>query len=73
MRVKIEFTNGNVEVTKALNVAIYRSRGTIFIISTVTGRNFKHELKNVSRVTADNEIIYDFMDRKETHKKGGRL
>lgn len=68
MKVKIEFTNGNIEVIKAVNVAIYREGGTVFTMCA--GRNFRHKLEKVSIITVDNEIIYD---SKHLKKSGGRM
>ena len=69
MKVKIEFTNGNIEVTKVEFVAVHRGKGIVFIRRANYRFGLEHELEKVSRVTADNEIIYDFMGRKERYKK----
>ena len=69
MKVKIEFTNGNIEVAKMVSVAIYREEGTVFVRSDNSRHLFERKLEKVSRITVDNEIIYDFMGRKERYKK----
>ena len=70
MRVKIEFTNGNIEVAEAVRVTIYRGGRHVFTTCANSRHSFNYELEKVSRITVDNEIIYDFMGKKERYKKG---
>ena len=69
MKVKIEFTNGNIEATEVMGVTIYREQGIVFTTCANSRHKFHCKLEKVSRITADNEIIYDFMSRKERYKK----
>lgn len=69
MKVKIEFTNGSIEVVEAVIVTVYREEGQVFTICANSSHNFKRKLEKISRITVDSEIIYDFMGRKETYKK----
>ena len=69
MKVKIEFTNGNIETTEVMVVTIYQEQGIVFTTCANSRHKFHCKLEKVSRITADNEIIYDFMGRKERYKK----
>ena len=69
MKVKIELANGNIKVVEMDSVTIYREERKVFARSIDSRYDFNCELEEVSRITADNEIIYDFMGRKERYKK----
>lgn len=69
MKVKIELTNGNIKVVELVSVTIYREEGMVFARSANSRHDFDGELENISRITVDNEIIYDFMGRKERYTK----
>lgn len=69
MKVKIELTNGNIQVVELVSVTIYREEGTVFARSANSRHDFDGELEEVSRITVDNEIIYDFLGREERFKK----
>ena len=69
MKLKIEFINGSIEVIK-IDVALLRLEENKLRIAY---NNLKEEhcypLELVSRVTVDNEVIYDHVGKKENHKK----
>ena len=69
MKVKIEFTNGSIEVKKVDAVVVVREEGTAITRSDNSRYDLDYKLEEVSRITVDNEIIYDFMGRKERYKK----
>lgn len=69
MKLKIEFINGSIELVRVegvtLNIASHRLSFVYDYYEDIT----IHNLKTVSRVTVDNEVIYDYLGRKENHKK----
>ena len=66
MRVKIEFTNGNIEVAKVSSVTIYREEGKVVTTCVNSRHFFNRKLENISRIMVDNEIIYDLACRKRS-------
>ena len=69
MKLKVEFINGSIEVIRiervAVNIASQRLSFVYDYYEDITILN----LEKVSRVTVDNEVIYDHVGRKENHKK----
>lgn len=71
MKAKIEYTDGSVKVIKVDNIVV--DLNPVFNDLYYQFNNFenkgKFEIEEISRVTVDNEVIYDYMGRKENHKK----
>ena len=71
MKAKIEFTDGSVKVDKVDSIVVDLNH--IFNELYYQFNDFEDErsyrIDEISRVTVDNEVIYDNMGRKENHKK----
>lgn len=68
MNLKIEHTNGNVDVTRVHSVAIEVNEKYINIVDCIEYDMETIELEPISRVTVDGDVIYDYMGRKERFK-----
>ena len=69
MKLKVEFINGSIEVIRIEQVAVNLPCHQLSFIYDYYEDYAVYPLKKVSRVTVDNEVIYDNMGRKENHKK----
>ena len=71
MKLKVEFIDGSAKVIKVDSIVV--DLNPVFNELYYQFNNFKEErsyrIDEISRVTVDNEVIYDHMGRKENHKK----
>ncbi len=71
MKLKVEFIDGSVKVIKVEHIVV--DLNPVFNELYYQFNNFedkgRYGIEEISRVTVDNEIIYDYMGRKENHKK----
>ena len=68
MKVKIEYTDGSINIHTVLEVFVQIPDNELILVWENEGSH-SEDLSGVSRVTVDNEVIYDFMGKKENFKK----
>lgn len=69
MRLKVEFIDGFIELVSAERVLVNMNSGKLEFVYDRFKEDGSYPLEVISRVTVDNEVIYDHMGRKENHKK----
>ena len=69
MKLKIEFIDGRIEFIKIDVVLLRLEENKLRIAYNNLKETNYYPLEVISRVTVDNEVIYDNMGRKENHKK----
>ena len=75
MKLKVEFIDGSVKVIKVEHVLI--DLNPVFNDLYYQFNNFENKgkcgIEEISRVTVDNEVIYDHMGRKENYKRRNKM